>query len=64
MPWLSAVDVHRVECPCGAGLVLPNRAERRTAKQSGRLVQMRTEHKDDCPATDDVLLAAIRQWKQ
>jgi len=51
-------------CPCGAGMVLPNRAARRAAKRSGRMVHMTVEHEDDCPAVDDVLLAAIQEWKR
>lgn len=52
------------ECPCGAGLVLPNRAERRKAARTGEPIQMSVEHEDGCPAVDDVLIVAIREWKR
>ena len=51
------------ECPCGAVLILPNRAERRAAKRTGQPTHLRCEHEDDCPAVDHVLLAAIEEWR-
>lgn len=37
-------------CPCGAELVLPNRAERRAAVRARRLLRVRVQHEDNCPA--------------
>jgi hypothetical protein len=51
-------------CPCGAELVLPNRAARRKAARAGSFVRMRIEHEDDCPAIDTALDEAIRRWKR
>ncbi len=45
-------------CPCGARMVLPNRAQRR----AGRVTIGRIEHEDDCPAIDDLLVPALRLW--
>ena len=51
------------QCPCGARLVLPNRAARRAAKRSGCVLHFAVEHEDDCPAVDSTLLARIREWR-
>lgn len=42
-------------CPCGARMVIPNRAERRR----GRTTRAVTVHEDDCPATEQNLRHAI-----
>lgn len=40
-------------CPCGARMVVPNRAARRAAARTGQAVMhVRVEHEDDCPAVD------------
>jgi hypothetical protein len=42
-------------CPCGARLVLPNRAQRRAVTRRGdraRIAHVAVEHEDDCPAID------------
>lgn len=52
------------KCPCGARLVLPNRAQRRRAARTGVAVGVTVQHQDECPATDDVLIAAIREWQR
>lgn len=49
------------DCPCGAQVILPSRAERRRRK--GEVIVVRVEHESDCPAITDTLLAAIRQWR-
>jgi hypothetical protein len=51
-------------CPCGAGLILPNRAARRAAKRAGGQIRMTVEHEPDCPAVDETLIAAIRRWRR
>ena len=51
-------------CPCGGRLILPNREARRRAKRTGEEIRMRVEHEDDCPAIDDTLIPAIREWKR
>jgi hypothetical protein len=38
--------------PCGARLVVPNRAARRAAVRDGRVLHVSVEHEDDCPALD------------
>jgi hypothetical protein len=37
-------------CPCGARLVIPNRAARRAATRARRVLHVEIEHEDDCPA--------------
>ena len=39
-------------CPCGARLVLPNRATRRAARKAARVPvwPVQVAHEDDCPA--------------
>lgn len=39
-------------CPCGARLVIPNRAARRAAHRKGQgpVTRVQVEHEDDCPA--------------
>ncbi|HEY3090763.1 MAG TPA: hypothetical protein VGJ59_22155 [Jatrophihabitantaceae bacterium] len=44
-------------CPCGAVLRLPNLAARRAGVTDLSIV-----HEDDCPATDENVLSAIRRW--
>lgn len=39
-------------CPCGASLVVPNRAARRAAARIGRVLHVDVEHEDDCAALD------------
>jgi hypothetical protein len=58
---ITAIDG---KCPCGAQLVLPNRAARRKAARTGEQIRMTVEHEDDCPAVDEALIAAIRRWKR
>jgi hypothetical protein len=43
-------------CPCGAVMPRPNRAARR----AGRVLPVHVIHEDDCPATDEAILAALR----
>lgn len=45
-------------CPCGARLVLPNRAAHRAAQKKGHgpVTRVPVEHEDDCPAICDELL--------
>jgi len=38
------------QCPCGATMTLPNRAERRRATRRGVAFRIRVEHELDCPA--------------
>ena len=47
-------------CPCGARLVLPNRAARRAAKRAGQVLDVHVEHEDDCPAITD----ALQRWQR
>ena len=37
-------------CPCGARLVVPNRAARRKAARAGRALEVDVRHEDGCPA--------------
>ena len=53
-------DDHR--CPCGAVWRLPNRAQRRAAQ--GKVTAIPIVHENGCPAEDDALDAAIRDWKR
>lgn len=40
-------------CPCGARMVVPNRAARRAAARAGQVfLQVQVEHDVDCPAVD------------
>lgn len=50
-------------CPCGAQLVMPNRAQRRRAERTGVPVTVTIEHADGCPAATDILTAAMKAWK-
>ena len=36
--------------PCGARLVMPNRAQRRAAGHAGLVLRVAVEHEDTCPA--------------
>ncbi|GAA1106814.1 hypothetical protein GCM10009629_58030 [Pseudonocardia alni] len=45
-------------CPCGARMVLPNRAARRRAARLGEPGRAVAHHTADCPATDENLAAA------
>lgn len=48
-------------CPCGARLVVPNRAERRAALRAAAVLHVHVAHVDDCPALDPRLEAlAVR----
>lgn len=49
-------------CPCGAQLVLPNRAARRAAQQKGHppVTRVQVAHEDDCPAVCTELLQVER----
>ena len=49
------VVAHTGRCPCGARMVLPNRAERRAARRHRTVGHVRVEHEPDCPARDDRL---------
>lgn len=51
-------------CPCGARMVLPNRAERRRHARLGRTIDVNVEHEAGCPAITDLLLAALARWKR
>lgn len=51
-------------CPCGARMVLPNRAERRRHARLGRVIEVTVEHENECPAVTSALLAAIARWKR
>lgn len=50
-------------CPCGARLVIPNRAARRAAQQKGHAPVRRVQvaHEDDCPAVCPELLTTPGQ---
>lgn len=50
-------------CPCGAQLVLPNRAARRAAQQKGHglVTKVQVAHEDGCPAVCAALLTARGQ---
>jgi hypothetical protein len=37
-------------CPCGARMILPNRAARRRATRLGKAIVVTILHEDDCPA--------------
>jgi hypothetical protein len=37
-------------CPCGARMVLPDRAARRRAARRGHAIQVTVPHEPDCPA--------------
>lgn len=50
------------QCPCGANLVMPNRAQRRAAQRRREPVRVAVAHERDCPAVDDVLLPALDAW--
>jgi hypothetical protein len=50
------------QCPCGARLVMPNRAARRRSKVRKGIVVTNTVHENDCPAADPTLGTALRQW--
>jgi len=46
-------------CPCGALAVMPNRAERRAAVRTGRLLRVQVQHEHDCPAIAPAVLAWV-----
>lgn len=48
-------------CPCGARLVVPNRAARRAARQRGPGLSVRVEHEPTCPAVCPGLLTG--RWR-
>jgi len=49
-------------CPCGATMVVPNRAARRAARRGGiAVLTVPVEHEDDCPAVCAELLDG--RWK-
>jgi hypothetical protein len=37
-------------CPCGARMILPNRAARRRATRLGYAIEVTVQHEPDCPA--------------
>jgi hypothetical protein len=37
-------------CPCGARMILPNRAARRRATRHGYVIEVTVQHEPDCPA--------------
>ena len=37
-------------CPCGARMILPNRAARRRATRPGYAIEVTVQHEPDCPA--------------
>jgi hypothetical protein len=37
-------------CPCGARMILPNRAARRRATRHGYAIEVTVQHEPDCPA--------------
>ena len=37
-------------CPCGARMILPNRAARRRATRHGHAIEVTIQHEPDCPA--------------
>jgi hypothetical protein len=53
-------------CPCGARLLLGNRAQRREAARTGRCPAgvARIEHAAPCPASELVLAEAIAAWER
>lgn len=58
---LTALDG---QCPCGARMVLPPRAERRRAARTGQVVHVEIVHEQDCEAVDSNLTAALRRWSR
>ena len=50
------------ECPCGAQLQLPSRAQRRRAQRSGKTLQLIADHEPDCVAITPLLLPRIKAW--
>lgn len=56
----------RGECPCGARRALPNREQRRQMARDRRVAttawQLTVPHESDCPAVDEVLMAAGARW--
>ncbi len=46
-------------CPCGAVMVVPNRAARRKASRESRVLPVTVEHEDDCPALDERALRGL-----
>lgn len=51
-------------CPCGAAIVLPNRAQRRAAERAGIPIEIEVEHEMDCPASTRNVLAAMTRWRK
>lgn len=51
-------------CPCGARMVLPNRANRRRSARAGQVICVNVEHENDCPAVTSTLLAAMGRWSR
>jgi hypothetical protein len=47
------------QCPCGARIRFPNRAERRAAAKAGLPATATVEHEPDCPAGEEVY-----QWAE
>jgi hypothetical protein len=48
-------------CPCGARMVLPNRAARRRARRTGEVLHVLVEHERHCPAPTERIAAAMRR---
>jgi hypothetical protein len=49
--------------PCGARMVVPNRAERRAARKAGPVLHVQIEHHPDCAAVSDELEAYVRRCR-
>jgi hypothetical protein len=50
------------DCPCGATIVLPNRARRRAAARAGIPLEIEVRHEVDCPASTRNIVAAAARW--
>ncbi|WP_432510649.1 hypothetical protein [Kineococcus sp. SYSU DK001] len=51
------------QCPCGARMRRPSRAERRQAQRTGGQLVVDVRHESDCPAVTATLTAAVRMWR-
>lgn len=50
------------QCPCGATIPIPNRAERRAAAKAGLAIEITVEHEMECPASTRAVIESTARW--